>query len=297
MEHSSNSYYVPDQSIWPIVGAIAMFLMLGGTGLTLVDLQTADHASQSSSVIMYSGMAILIFMLFGWFGNVIAESRSGTYSPQVDLSFRYGMTWFIFSEVMFFLAFFGALYYARAFSVPWLGGEGDKGISNMLWPDFEAVWPLLTPPNPELFQPIKEVIDPWHLPLINTILLVTSSFTVTFAHHALRHGERTKITIWLAITLILGLTFLAFQAEEYIEAYQHLDLTLNSGIYGATFFLLTGFHGFHVTVGSIILFILLIRVMKGHFTPDNHFGFEAGSWYWHFVDVVWLLLFLVVYVF
>lgn len=297
MENSSNSYYVPDQSVWPIVGAIAMFLTLGGTALTLVDLQTAEHAAQSSKLIMYAGMIVLTVMLFGWFGTVVAESRRGAYSPQVDLSFRYGMTWFIFSEVMFFLAFFGALYYARTFSVPWLGGEGDKGISNMLWPDFEAVWPLLTPPNPELFKPIKDVIDPWHLPLINTILLVTSSFTVTFAHHALRHGDRTKIKIWLALTLILGTVFLYFQATEYMEAYNHLDLTLNSGIYGATFFLLTGFHGFHVTVGSIILLVLLIRVMKGHFTPDNHFAFEAGSWYWHFVDVVWLLLFLVVYVF
>ena len=132
MEHSSNSYYVPDQSIWPIVGAIAMFLMLGGTGLILNDLQNAEHASQSSSIIMYSGLTILVIMLFGWFSNVIAESRRGAYSPQVDISFRYGMSWFIFSEVMFFLAFFGALYYARAFSVPWLGGEGDKGLSNML---------------------------------------------------------------------------------------------------------------------------------------------------------------------
>jgi len=297
MEHSSNSYYVPDQSIWPIVGAIAMFLMLGGTGLTLVDLQTSDHASQSSSIIMYSGMAILIVMLFGWFGNVIAESRRGAYSPQVDLSFRYGMTWFIFSEVMFFLAFFGALYYARAFSVPWLGGEGDKGLANMLWPNFEATWPLLTPPNPEMFQPIKEVMNPWTLPLLNTVLLVASSVTVTFPHHALRHGERAKIKIWLAITILLAVIFLYVQGYEYVEAYTNLDLTLNSGIYGATFFLLTGFHGFHVTLGTIILIVLLMRVMKGHFTPDNHFAFEAGSWYWHFVDVVWLLLFLVVYVF
>ncbi len=297
MEHSPDEYYVPDQSIWPIVGAIAMFLMLGGTGSALIDLQNSDSISLSSSIIMYSGMAILIFMLFGWFGNVVEESRRGAYSAQVDISFRYGMTWFIFSEVMFFLAFFGVLYYARTFSVPWLGGEGDKGIAHMLWPDFVATWPLLTPPDPELFMPIKEVIDPWHLPLINTILLVTSSFTVTFAHHALRHGERAKIKIWLAITLVFGIIFLGLQAEEYIEAYQHLDLTLNSGIYGATFFLLTGFHGLHVTIGSIILFILLIRVIKGHFTPDNHFGFEAGSWYWHFVDVVWLLLFVVVYVF
>jgi len=296
MEHSSNSYYVPEQSPWPIVGAIAMFLMLGGTAMTLTDLQNGD-ITQMSKITMYSGMAILTFMLFGWFGNVISESRSGLYSPQVDVSFRYGMSWFIFSEVMFFLAFFGALYYARVFSVPWLGGEGDKGLANMLWPNFEATWPLLTSPDPEQFQTIKEVIDPWHLPLINTILLVVSSITVTFAHHALRHGDRAKIKMWLIITLILGVTFLFFQAEEYIEAYQHLDLTLNSGIYGATFFLLTGFHGLHVTIGSLILFVLLIRVFLGHFTPDNHFGFEAGSWYWHFVDVVWLLLFIVVYVF
>jgi cytochrome c oxidase subunit 3 len=297
MEHSPSSYYVPDQSIWPIVGAIAMFLMLGGTASTLVNLQTSDHATLASSMMMYSGMLLLIIMLFGWFGNVIAESRRGAYSAQVDLSFRYSMTWFIFSEVMFFFAFFGALYYARTFSVPWLGGEGDKGLANMLWPNFEATWPLLTPPNPEMFQPIKDIIDPWHLPLINTVLLVTSSFTVTFAHHALRHGERAKIKMWLAVTLVLGIVFLYFQASEYAEAYNHLDLTLNSGIYGSTFFLLTGFHGFHVTLGSIILFVLLIRVMKGHFTADNHFGFEAGSWYWHFVDVVWLILFLVVYVF
>jgi cytochrome c oxidase subunit 3 len=297
MEHSSESYYVPDQSIWPIVAAIALFLFLGGTGMTLNDLQNADAASQMSKIVTYTGAGVLIFMIFGWFGNVIAESRRGVYSTQVDNSFRMGMTWFIFSEVMFFAAFFGALYYTRNFSVPWLGGLGDKGITNMLWPNFEAAWPLLTPPNPELFTPIKAVIDPWHIPLLNTVLLVASSFTLTFAHHALIAGERPKVKIWLAITLLLGGTFLYFQAYEYIEAYTHLDLTLNSGIYGATFFLLTGFHGLHVTIGSTILLVLLIRVLRGHFSADNHFAFEAGAWYWHFVDVVWLLLFIVVYVF
>ncbi len=297
MEHSSDGYYVPDQSHWPIVGSVAMILTLGGTGLTLNDIQASGEVSQLSKIITYSGAGILIFMLFGWFGNVIAESRSGKYSHQVDVSFRYGMSWFIFSEVMFFLAFFGALYYTRNFSVPWLGGLGDKGVSHMLWPDFQAVWPLLTPPDTSQFMAIKEVIDPWHIPLLNTVLLVTSSFTLTFAHHALIKGERGKTKGWLALTLILGATFLYFQVFEYMEAYQHLDLTLNSGIYGATFFLLTGFHGFHVTIGSIILLVLLLRVFKGHFTADNHFAFEAGAWYWHFVDVVWLMLFLVVYVF
>ena len=296
MEHSSNSYYVPEQSGWPIVGAIAMFLMLGGTAMTLNDLQQGD-VTLMSKIATYSGAAILIYMLFGWFGTVISESRSGLYSPQMDLSFRYSMSWFIFSEVMFFLAFFGALYYARVFSVPWLGGEGDKGVSNMLWPEFEATWPLLTSPNPEMFQTIKEVMNPWTLPLLNTVLLVTSSLTITFAHHALRHGERAKITMWLGVTILLALIFLYVQGYEYIEAYTNLDLTLNSGIYGATFFMLTGFHGLHVTIGTIILIVLFFRVLKGHFTPDNHFGFEAGSWYWHFVDVVWLLLFVVVYVF
>lgn len=297
MEHSSDSYYVPDQSIWPIVAAIALFLFLGGTGMTLNDLQSADAASQMSKIVTYTGAGILIFMIFGWFGNVISESRRGIYSHQVDNSFRMGMTWFIFSEVMFFAAFFGALYYTRSFSVPWLGGLGDKGISHMLWPNFEAVWPLLSPPDPELFMPIKAVIDPWHIPLLNTVLLVASSFTLTFAHHALIKGERGLIKIWLAITLVLGVTFLYFQAYEYIEAYTQLDLTLNSGIYGATFFILTGFHGLHVTIGSTILLVLFIRVLRGHFTADNHFAFEAGAWYWHFVDVVWLLLFIVVYVF
>lgn len=297
MEHSSNSYYVPDQSHWPIIGSVAMILLLGGTGFTLNDIQATGEVSQFSKYITYSGAGILLFMLFGWFGTVISESRSGVYSNQVDNSFRMGMSWFIFSEVMFFAAFFGVLYYTRNFSVPWLGGLGDKGISNMLWPNFEAVWPLLTPPNPDLFMPIKEVIDPWHIPLLNTVLLVASSFTLTFAHHALIKGERRLIKIWLAITLALGVTFLYFQVFEYMEAYNELDLTLNSGIYGATFFLLTGFHGLHVTIGSTILLVLFIRVLRGDFTADNHFAFEAGAWYWHFVDVVWLLLFIVVYVF
>jgi cytochrome c oxidase subunit 3 len=296
MEHSSEAYYVPAQSHWPIVGAIGLFALLGGGGMTLHSIQMQGQASLFSQITVYSGAIIMVGMLFGWFATVIAETRKGLYSPQLDISFRLGMSWFIFSEVMFFFAFFGALYYTRNFSVPWLGGLGDKGISHMLWPDFTAVWPMLNAPNTEQFLPIKDIINPWHIPLINTILLISSSVTLTVAHNALKLGNRSKIKLWLTITLILGVIFIALQASEYIEAYQHLDLTLASGIYAATFFILTGFHGLHVTIGSIILFILLIRVHKGHFTAEKHFAFEAGSWYWHFVDIVWVLLFTLVYI-
>jgi cytochrome c oxidase subunit 3 len=227
---------------------------------------------------------------------VVKESHAGLYSAQLDRSFRWGMSWFIFSEVMFFLAFFGALFYVRVLAGPWLGGEGDKGVAHMLWPSFEFTWPLLNTPDPKLFPPAKDVIDPWHLPLINTILLVSSSVTITIAHHALRRDHRGALKLWMAITILLGLSFIALQAYEYFEAYTKLGLTLGSGIYGATFFMLTGFHGAHVTLGTIILIVMFVRILRGHFNPDKHFGFEAASWYWHFVDVVWVGLFIFVYV-
>ncbi|MBF7728831.1 cytochrome c oxidase subunit 3 [Pseudomonas sp. N040] len=288
-------YYVPAQSKWPIIATIGMATSLYGLGTWFNDM-SAQRAESSGPLIFSIGGLFLAYMLFGWFGAVIKESRGGLYSPQMDRSFRWGMSWFIFSEVMFFAAFFGALFYVRHFAGPWLGGEGAKGVANMLWPNFEYVWPLLQNPDPAAFVPPKEVIDPWHLPLINTILLVSSSFTVTFAHHALKHNKRGALKAWLALTILLGLTFIGFQAAEYVEAYQELGLTLGSGIYGSTFFMLTGFHGAHVTLGAIMLTVMLVRIMKGHFDADHQFGFEAASWYWHFVDVVWLGLFVFVYV-
>jgi len=289
------SYYVPEQSKWPIIATVGLGVTLYGTASIMV----SSNQGQSTSgdwMIFAVGMLIMIYMLFGWFGSVIKESRSGLYSPQMDRSFRWGMSWFIFSEVMFFAAFFGALFYARVFAVPWLGGEGDRGSSNMLWEGFQATWPLINNPDPEAFPAPKSVIGAWGLPLINTILLVTSSFTVTVAHHAIKAGNRKKLKIWLAATIVLALVFLFLQAEEYMHAYQDLNLTLQSGIYGSTFFMLTGFHGFHVALGTLMLIIMLIRIHKGHFTAGSHFGFEATSWYWHFVDVVWLGLFVFVYV-
>jgi cytochrome c oxidase subunit 3 len=215
------------------------------------------------------------------------------------------MAWFIFSEVMFFAAFFGALFYVRNFAVPWLGGEGEKGVANMLWEGFESSWPLMSTPDEgsAYTLPEKNMSFPgfnnlltW-LPLWNTIVLLSSSVTVHFAHLALKAGNKSKFNVWLGVTVGLALSFVGLQALEYYEAYAHYGLTLNSGIYGSTFFMLTGFHGFHVMLGGFMLSVMLIRsIFYNHFEPEDHFGFEAASWYWHFVDVVWVMLFLFVYI-
>tara|TARA_R110000868_G_scaffold124730_1_gene329515 strand:+ start:3023 stop:3901 length:879 start_codon:yes stop_codon:yes gene_type:complete len=285
-------YYVPESSPWPIVGAVAVFLLMVG-------FANALHGNLFGKYVLIAGLITLLVMFFGWFRNVINESIDGLYSDLMDKSFRWGMAWFIVSEAFFFLAFFGALFYIRMFAVPWLGGmsssTGKMMTGQLLWPTFEATWPLLKNPNPEILGP-REVIQPWGLPLLNTAILLTSSFTITLAHHALKDNKRVKLIISTALTFILAIAFLYFQASEYIEAYNELGLTLDSGIYGSTFFMLTGFHGMHVTLGAIMILVMLIRIMKGHFTPDNHFAFEASAWYWHFVDVIWVGLFIFVYV-
>ena len=290
-----DTYYVPAQSKWPIIATLGMLITVYGLAVWFNDLKAARPESHGPWIFFVGGL-LLAYMLFGWFGAVIKESRAGLYSPQMDRSFRWGMTWFIFSEVMFFVAFFGALFYVRHMSGPWLGGEGHKGIAHMLWPNFEFTWPLLNNPDPKMYPAPEGTISPWGLPLVNTILLVSSSVTITLAHHALRKGHRGALKIWLALTVLLGWAFLGFQAEEYMHAYKELGLTLGSGVYGATFFMLTGFHGAHVTIGTIILFVMLMRILRGHFNAEHQFGFEAASWYWHFVDVVWIGLFFFVYV-
>jgi len=188
---------------------------------------------------------------------------------------------------MFFAAFFGALFYARVYSLPWLGDLDNK----LLWPEFKTAWPSAGPYLPPPFTPMGA----WGIPALNTALLLTSGITVTYAHWALKEGKRGALIGGLAATVLLGFVFLGFQVYEYVHAYQDLNLKLTSGIFGSTFFMLTGFHGFHVTLGAVMLTVILFRCMAGHFTPDNHFGFEAVAWYWHFVDVVWLLLFVFVY--
>ena len=292
---STEIYYVPEQSRWPILASIALFCLVIGASLT-VNSFTYERDTIGPWFLV-AGFLLIFYVLFGWFKDVIMEDSQGLYSSQMNRSFRQGMLWFIFSEVMFFAAFFGALFYVRTFAVPWLGGEGEKGAAiGYLWPDFEATWPLLNTPDMGQFKGPDNIINPWHLPLVNTILLISSSFTITFSHHALKENHRSRAEAWLAATILLGCVFLYFQAVEYLEAYQELGLTLEAGIYGATFFMLTGFHGFHVTLGTFILCVMLIRMFDGHFKPKAHFGFEAAAWYWHFVDVVWVGLFLFVYI-
>ncbi len=292
-EYYKDHYYVPDSSAYPFISSIALFcIAMGGASFL--------NGYAFGPKMMTVGGLLLATLLFIWFRRVIAESPD--YNMEVDRSFRMGMAWFIFSEVMFFAAFFGALYYLRTLAVPWLAE------TELLWPGFEAVWPSSGPMGAEIIasgaptaNEVAEatkygLIDPLHLPLYNTALLLSSSVTLTIAHHALRAENRMQTIIWLAITVALGVLFLYFQGVEYAEAYQHLGLTLGTGVYGSTFFMLTGFHGFHVTLGAFILFIVLLRVIKGHFTPERHFVFEAGAWYWHFVDVVWVGLFIFVYI-
>jgi cytochrome c oxidase subunit 3 len=288
MAHAAQgSYYVPHGSAWPIKGSVGLFVLMLGAGSMLNGAAWGQWA-------LLAGVAIILYMVFGWFGQVIAESEQGIYNAQVDRSFRWGMSWFIFSEVMFFTAFFGALFYARQLSIPWLAGAGDGFWTNLLlWPGYEGQWPTN---GPGQVGGAFQSMGAWGIPALNTALLLTSGATITVAHWALKEGKRALLNWSMLATILLGVTFLGFQAYEYHHAYAELNLTLHSGVYGSTFFMLTGFHGLHVTLGAIMLMVILGRCLKGHFTAERHFAFEAVAWYWHFVDVVWLGLFVFVYV-
>ncbi|KGP64040.1 MFS transporter [Legionella norrlandica] len=282
------TYYIPKPSHWPLVGSI-------GLTTTLVGAASWLHHDWYGPYIFISGLCILIGMMVGWFGQVIYENNKGLYDSQVDRSFRWGMCWFIFSEVCFFAAFFGALFFARFWSVPVLGGEMHPITHYILWPEFKASWPLLINPNDQTFAGAHEAMGAWGLAAINTIILLTSGVTITWAHWALKLNKRIQLLMGMSLTIALGILFLMLQSYEYHEAYTEMNLTLGAGIYGTTFFMLTGFHGLHVTIGTIMLIVILIRCKRGDFTPERHFAFEGVAWYWHFVDVVWLFLFVFVY--
>jgi cytochrome c oxidase subunit 3 len=269
------------------MASIGLFMVIFGAG------QWVNGHGWAAYLVLF-GLLWWAFVLKQWFGDSIKESEGGLYSERIDVSYRWSMSWFIFSEVMFFGAFFGALYWARLHSVPNLGSLDNA----VLWPDFKAFWPSsvagITASPAGVVEPFA-TMGPWPIPTINTALLLTSGVTLTIAHHALIAGQRAKTIGWMWVTVLLGITFLCFQGYEYHHAYTELNLKLNSGIYGSTFFMLTGFHGFHVFVGMLMLLFITLRLMKGHFTPQRHFGFEGAAWYWHFVDVVWLGLYIVVY--
>ena len=280
-------YFIPSPSRFPAQASLGLFFVILGAGQWVNGVSWGAYS-------LALGMVIWLFTLYQWFSVAIAESESGLYSDRIDVSFRWSMSWFIFSEVMFFAAFFGALYWARVHALPMLGNLDHQ----VLWPDFKAVWPSAgggaTASPAGIVEPFA-TMGPFWLPTINTALLLTSGVTLTIAHHALIANQRRKTIFWMWITVLLGAIFLVVQGYEYFYAYSTLNLKLSSGIFGSTFFMLTGFHGFHVFVGMLMLLFITLRLQKGHFTPARHFGFEGAAWYWHFVDVVWLGLYFLVY--
>ena len=313
------TYYVPDKSKLAVCATIGLMLSIFGAASIMNDMTFGDpEAATSSWSIFWIGLFFFAATLFNWFRIAIKENIEGLNSAQLKKSYVLGMFWFIFSEVMFFFAFFGALFYVRNLAGPWLASEGEGGRMNyLLWEGFEYTWPMLQTPQEAIGGVANQITAnngtypsaettmafgdaaAWYkwLPLWNTIILLSSSFTVHIAHMGLLDGNKKKFNLWLGLTVLLGIIFVFVQAYEYYEAYAHFGLTLNSGIYGSTFFMLTGFHGFHVLMGMTMLLIQWLRSVRGgHFTADDHFGFEASSWYWHFVDVVWVFLFLFVYI-
>ena len=280
-------YFVPGPSRHPVMASIGLFFVILGAGQWINGHEWGMYS-------LAFGMLWWLTVLYQWFSESIRESEGGQYGHKIDLSYRWSMSWFIFSEVMFFGAFFTALWWARSHSVP----AGGSLESALLWPDFKAVWPSIqagaTAAPAGTVEPFQTV-GPFWLPTINTALLLTSGVTLTIAHHALVAGQRSKTIAFMWLTVLLGLVFLFVQGYEYYHLYTDLNLKMSSGIFGSTFFMLTGFHGFHVFLGMLMLFFITLRLQKGHFTPQRHFGFEGAAWYWHFVDVVWLGLYVLVY--
>ena len=280
-------YYVPHESRHPAMAALGLFFVILGAG------QWVNGADWGKYSLIF-GLVFWLWVLYNWFGEAIHESESGLYGYKVDLSFRWSMSWFIFSEVMFFGAFFSALWWMRTHSVPELGNLNNA----ILWPDFKAAWPSAvlgaTASPAGIIEPFQ-TMTPFWLPTINTALLLSSGVTLTVAHHALRENQRAKTISFMWLTVLLGVIFLFVQGYEYYHAYHELNLKLTSGAYGSTFFMLTGFHGFHVFLGMLMLTVITLRLQKGHFSAERHFGFEGAAWYWHFVDVVWLGLYILVY--
>lgn len=282
---AAQHYYVPQPSLYPFVLSLGMFTLALGFVLTL------NHYAPGPWL-MIAAAAVVGSVVWRWFARVIAESQSGAYRDWEDKSFRYGMIWFIASEIAFFSAFFGALFYVRNLSVPdLLTLLPHHGLT--LYPDYQGLsWPASgAGPKGPAFTPMGA----WGIPAINTALLLSSGATVTWAHWSLLQNRRTQLNLGLFLTIALGLAFLCLQAYEYHHAYTELGLTMGAGVYGATFFMLTGFHGFHVTLGAIMLIVIFGRCLNGHFDAERHFAFEGVAWYWHFVDVVWLGLFVCVY--
>jgi len=276
-----HDYHLVKPSPWPLVGSIAAMVFTAGI---IVWVKGVFGLPKGFPWVAVAGLFGILYTMFGWWSDVIAESREGDHTPVVSIGLRYGMVLFIASEVMFFVAWFWIFFEMALFHhVRTFSAIEDVAQAWKVWPPKGV-----------------EVLDPWHFPLINTLILLTSGTTVTWAHHALQHGDRKGTRNGLILTILLGISFTCVQAYEYREIIMDKlffnSESANAGLYGSSFFMATGFHGFHVLIGTIFLIVCLIRVLAGQMTPKKHFGFEAAAWYWHFVDVVWLFLFAFIYV-
>jgi len=277
-----HDYHLVNPSPWPFVGSLGGFTLAIGVLMYFMSKKAGDPQLWY----MLPGLALVIITMFGWWRDVIKEAHSGDETPVVQLHLRYGMILFIASEVMFFVAWFWAYFDVALFP--------DDAVTYARTQVLGGEWPPI--PSDETGVAglgfFGSTFDPWGLPWVNTLILLTSGTTATWAHHAMLHNDRKGLAWALAITVGLGMIFTGLQAYEYM----HANFGFADHIYGSTFFMATGFHGFHVIVGTIFLLVCLFRVLQGHFTPKQHFGFEAAAWYWHFVDVVWLFLFTCIYV-
>ena len=276
-----HDYHLVNPSPWPLVGSIAATVMMVGLVIWLKGLFGLEKGTW---FVFAAGFAGVLYTMFGWWSDVVKESRAGDHTPVVSIGLRYGMILFIVSEVMFFVAWFWMFFEMSLFSEA-------RTLSPI--EEVRTAWSQWPPQG-------VETLDPFHLPLLNTLILLLSGTTVTWAHHALQQGDRKGAKIGLLLTVILGALFTAVQAYEYFHIVHDQaffsEEAANSGLYGSAFFMATGFHGFHVLIGTLFLIVCLFRLLAGHFTPQKHFGFEAAAWYWHFVDVVWLFLFAFIYV-
>ncbi|MBM4222749.1 MAG: cytochrome c oxidase subunit 3 [Gammaproteobacteria bacterium] len=287
----SSGYYVPHSSWWPFATSIIL-------GLTMAGFAEMLHGHMwFGALLSASSFFIGVYVIGRWFKDVVTESLAKLYNQKMYQTFRMGMIWFIFSECCFFAGLLAALIYIRLVSVPMLGGAEGYHISTreFLYPEFQAQWPLLDNPVNTSFHPPIAGVGPWGWPLINTAILLISALTLTFAHHFLLKGKNKITAFFIFLTSLLGSIFLVGQAIEYLHAYEALKLTLGSGVYASIFYFITGFHGLHVLIGTIFLFIIGIRLLKNHFTTESHFAFEAAAWYWHFVDMVWWCVFVMIY--
>ncbi len=277
----THDYHILPPDPYPILGAFSALVMAAGGIMWM-------HEAPYGGWIFYAGVAAVLYVAYAWWANVIKEAHAGDHTPVVALHLRYGMILFIASEVMFFVGWFWAFFdfslFPAALEVT-RDAEGVTSVTNLVGQEGAAAVTQWPPKG-------IEVIDPFGFPLLNTLILLCSGTTVTWAHHALIHGDREGLKKGLWATILLGIVFTAIQAYEYV----HAPFGFKGTNYGASFFMATGFHGFHVLIGTIFLIVCLVRAYKGHFTPRQHFGFEAAAWYWHFVDVVWLFLFVSIYV-